>query len=287
MSEQSTSLARPIRAELQRQANNSGAIVKYALMRPENGVLIMVFSLLSAASALFAFPVAWFPWWAWAGIGALSLAVMVGASLTDSDANADLLLSLFQEQFDPRRLEEPEFRRAVEKALTYQREIEHLVSRQDDGPVRDSLEEAATQLGDWVRNVYRLAVRVDAYENDHLLDRQRESVPRQLEDLKERRRRERDDEIQQQIDQLVASKQSQREALTELDSRMKRAELQIQQSLTAMETIYNQAQLMSTQEADAGESERLQQEIHEQVEWLDGMVQTLNEVYSPESKGLG
>lgn len=287
MSEQKTSLARPIRAELQRRANNNSAIVKYALMRPENGLIIMIFSVLSVASGLFSFPVAWFPWWAWAGLGALSLAVMAGTSLTDRRANAELLLSLFQEQFDPRRLEDPEFRRAVQKALTYQREIEHLVSRQEAGPVRNSLEDAATQIGDWVRNVYRLAVRVDAYENDHLLDRQRESVPRELEDLKRRRERERSDEIRQQVEELVKSKQSQLAALNELDSRMKRAELQIQQSLTAMETIYNQAQLMATQESDAGESQRLQQEIHEQVEWLESMVQTLNEIYSPNSKGLG
>lgn len=287
MSEQSTSLARPIRAELQRQAKNKEAIVKYALMRPENGIIIMIFTVLSAVSALFAFPVAWFPWWGWAGIGVLSLALMVGASLTDDEANAELLLNLFQEQFDPRRLEESEFRRAVEKALAYQREIEHVVSRQGDSPVRDSLEEAATQLGDWVRNVYRLAVRVDAYENDQLLDRQRESIPGEIEDLKRRRQREEGDDLRRQIDELLKSKQAQQNALKELDSRMKRAELQIQQSLTAMETIYNQAQLMTSQASDAGESQRLQEEIREQVEWLDGMVQTLNEVYTKDTPGLG
>jgi hypothetical protein len=70
-----------------------------------------------------------------------------------------------------------------------------------------------------------------------------------------------------------------------LDARMRQAELQMEQSLTALATIYSQIQLVDAQAVASGRAERIQADIQEQVARLNDLVASINEVYDYQDSG--
>ena len=270
-----------IRSELQKKAQS--AILQYAFFRWESAVILAGTILLTA---LFSHPFSWWPVWGWPLLGLLGLAAIVHSSLTDAETNARILQELFQEQFDPRRIRDQDLRGDVETALEYQRHIEAQVRGQRAGVLRDRLEDTANQLSNWTGNIYRLALRLDTYRGDALLARDREKVPQEIEALAARRRREGDLSVQRELDEVLESKGKQWQTLRALDARMKQAELQLEQSLTALATVYSQVQLIDAQDVDSSRSERLQADIQEQVSRLNDLVSSISEVYDYRTQGL-
>ena len=104
-------------------------------------------------------------------------------------------------------------------------------------------------------------------------------MPREIEQLTAQRKIESNPTTQAQLDQVLASKRKQWRSLTDLDARMTQATLQLEQSLTALATIYSQIQLIDAQDVSSGRAERLQADISEQVAQLNDLVSSINEVY--------
>jgi hypothetical protein len=230
-----------------------------------------------------------FPWWppfGWPLLGLIGLAMIFYSSLIDADTNARVLLDLFQEQFDARRIKDKALRQQVETGLEYQRRIETQVRRQRSGLIHDRLEDTANQITNWLSNIYQLAVRLDAYRADDLLARERSALPKELERLAAQRKLEGDGRMQAQLDEVIAGKGKHWQTLRELDARMQQAALQLEQSLTALATIYSQVQLIDAQDVDSGRTERLQADIREQVDRLNDLVSSINEVYDYHRKGI-
>jgi hypothetical protein len=271
-----------IRSELQQKAQS--ALIQYALFRWESAVVV---ALTLVLSFLFPRPFYWWPRLGWPLLGAIALLVIVYSSLTDADSNARVLLTLFQQQFNPRAIASKDLRSQVESALEYQRRIETQVRQQPAGIIRDRLEATAGQLTDWLSNIYQLALRLDAYQRDDLLAREREALPKEIERLVAQRKQEGSATVQQQLDEVLAGKRNHWQALRDLDARMKQAQLQLDQSLTALATIYSQVQLIDAQSIGSGRAERLQADIREQVARLNDLVSSINDVYNYNTKGLG
>lgn len=262
------------RTEIQKRAQS--AILQYAVFRWESALIIAL------AILLFVFVPHPFPWWhplLWLALGLLGLAALVYSSLTDADANAKVVLRLFQEQYDPSRIKDKALRQDVDTALEYQRRIEMQVRQQQRPLFRQRMEETANQLTDWVANLYALALRLDSYRRDDLLAQQRSTLPQELQKLTEQRKRSTNADTQAQLDQVVAGKTRQWQTLRDLDERMTQASLQMQQSLTALATIYSQIQLVDAQQVESGRTERLQQDIQNEVNRLGDLVNSINEVY--------
>lgn len=262
-----------IRTEVQKEARNN--ILQYAIFRWESAVVIaltlVVYFLAPGPFGL--------PRELWLLLGLVGVALIVYSSLTDADTNARVILDIFQEKFNPGKIREKGLRKDVEEALEYQRRIEMQVREQKSGLIRDRLEDAANQLSDWVSTIYQLALRVDAYQADDLLAKERKELPQELETLQAKRGREQDPGVQRQLDQVLDSKAAQWKTLRELDARMRQAQLQMDQSLTALATVYGQVQLLNAESINSGRAERLRTDIQEQVKRLDDLVASLNEVY--------
>lgn len=263
-----------IRSELQKKAQS--AILQYAFFRWESAVVLAGTVLLTA---LLPRPFPWWPVWGWPLLGLLGLGAIVYSSLTDAKTNARVLRELFQAQFDPRRIRDQALREDMETALEYQRRIEAQVRSQRAGVLRDRLEDTASQISDWAGNMYRLALRLDTYRGDALLAQERERVPNEIEALAARRKLESDPTVQQELDEVLESKDRQWQTLRALEARMKQAELQLQQSMTALATVYSQVQLIDAQELGSSRSDRLRADIEEQVNRLNDLVSSINEVY--------
>lgn len=263
-----------IRTELQKRAE--GAILQYAIFRWESAAVIAVTIL------LFFFVRRPFPWWppfGWPLLGILALLLIIYSSLTDAETNTRVMLDLMQEQFDTRAVRDKELRQRVLNALEYQRRIEMQIRKERPGVMRDRLEDTAGQITNWIANIYQLALRLDAYAADDLLRRERDLLPRELKEAEHERATARDPGLQKQLDDLITGKRRHWQTLQALDSRMKQAELQMEQSLTALATIYSQVQLVDAQAVASGRTERLQADIQEQVARLNDLVASINEVY--------
>lgn len=263
-----------IRTELQQKAQ--GAILQYAVMRWESAVVV---ALTLVLFFLLRRPFPWWPPFGWPLLGLVGLLLLVYSSLNDAETNARVLLDLFQEQFDPRQLRDKELRNDVEQALEYQRRIETEVQKQRPGLIRDRIEDTANQITAWLSNIYQLALRIDTYRADDLLAREQTELPKELERLNAQRRFETNATVQQQLDEVIAGKGKHWQTLRELDARMKQAALQLEQSLTALATVYSQVQLIDAQSVGSGQAERLQADIREQVERINDLVASINEVY--------
>ncbi|MFN8466110.1 MAG: hypothetical protein U0X20_11185 [Caldilineaceae bacterium] len=262
------------RSDIQKRAQS--AVLQYAFFRWESALVI---ALTIVLFFLLPRPFPWWPRYGWLVLGLCGLAALVYSSLTDAETNAKVLLRLFQEQFDTKRIRDKELRADLETALEYQRRIEVQVRQQDRTLLRDRLNETANQITQWIANMYALALRLDSYRRDDLLAKQRGTLPQELKDLGEQRKRTTNPATQAQLDQVIDTKGKQWQALRALDDRMKQAELQLQESLAALATIYSQVQLVDAQSVESGRAERLQSDIRDQVNRLGDLVDSINEVY--------
>jgi len=270
-----------IRSELRKKARS--AILQYAFFRWESAVVLAGTILLTA---LLPHPFPWWPLWGWPLLGLLGLAALVYSSLNDADTNARVLQDILRMRFDIGRIRDQALRADLESALDYHSHIEAYVRRQQAGPLRTRLEDTANRLVDWISNMYQLALRLDAYRFDDLLAKGRAIVPDEIEELSARRQRESNPTVQREIDEVLASKRKQWQTLQDLSTRMKQAELQMEQSLTALATVYNQVQLIDAQDQESGRSERLSADIQEQIDRLNDLVDSINEVYDYHAPGL-
>ena len=271
-----------IRSDIQKRAQR--VVFQYALFRWESALVIALTLVL-----FFLLPHP-FPWWppvGWLVFGLAGLAAVIYSSLTDADTNAKVVLRLFQEQFDTGRIKDKELRKDLETAMEYQRRIEMQVRQQGRTLLRERMEDTANQITNWISNIYALALRLDVYRRDDLLAQQRATLPTELTQLTEQRKRTTNANTQAQLDQVIASKGQQWQTLRELDDRMTQAALQLEQSLTALATVYSQIQLVDAQSVESGRAERLQQDISDQVSRLGDLVTSINEVYDFKSPDLG
>jgi hypothetical protein len=249
--------------------------LQYAFFRWESAVVLAGAILLTW---LLPHPFPWWPVWGWPLLGLLGLAGIFFSSLTDAEANARVVLELFQQQFDPRKIRDEALRQEVDTALAYQQRIETQIRRHRAGVLRDRLEDTANQLSDWIANIYRLALRLDDYRRDELLAQERERVPREIEELAAERERERNPELREELERVLESKGKQWQALRALDAQMKQAELRLEESATALSTVYSQIQLIGARGVDSSRAERLEADIREEVDRLDDLISSINEI---------
>ena len=263
-----------IRKEMTKEARRT--IVQYALFRWENAVVLAGTIVLTAFMPQ---PFPWWPMWGWALLGLLGIGAIFYSSLTNVERNAQLLLEFSQEKFDLKVIQQSELREDVELALEYQRRIEAQVNQKGRGILWEKPGDTANQLYDWIGNVYRIAKRLDTYRRDGLLDSQRETVPEEIQSLEASFEQEENQAFKKQLKELLDSKVRQWETLQALDGRMKKAELQLKQTLAAMATVDNQVKLIDAQDVESGRSERLRADIREQVDRLNDLIGSINEVY--------
>ena len=265
------------------RSSAQGALIQYAIFRWETALIL---ALTIVLTFLLPRPFPWWPRFGWPVLGIVAVIALVYSSLTDSDANAKVLLRLYQEQFDTGLIRDKDLRTKVDTALEYQRRIEMQIRQQDPGMIRDRLEDTANQITDWVGNIYALALRIDAYRGDELLEQERRSLPKEIERLTAQRKLETNPDMQGRLDEVLSSKRRHLQSVTELDNRMREASLQLDNSLTALATVYSQVHLIDAQSVGSGRAERLQSDIREQVASLNDLVTSINDVYDYSTKGL-
>ncbi|MEM7129782.1 MAG: hypothetical protein AAF702_25845 [Chloroflexota bacterium] len=263
-----------IRTELQKKAQNE--LLQHAFFRWESALIVALTILLTFLGPS---PLGLSRALVWPILGLIGLGAIIYTSLNDAENNAKVLLDAFQHQFDISAIRDQNLRDDILNALEYQRRIEDQLQGMRKTLVRERMEDTAGRVSDWINNVYQLALRIDTYRQDDLIEREMRTLPREIDQLEATYKLEGNSELRMQQEQVIDSKRKHLQSISELDTRMRQAELQIEQSITSLATIYSQVQLVDAQSVNSSRAERLQSDIQDQVDRLNDLVDSINEVY--------
>jgi hypothetical protein len=273
--------------ELEKKAGR--AILVRSVYRWESAVIIaltMTLALLSLAGVIPAlFGV--FQWWFWLILGALGEIGLVWSSVKDPEFRAKAVGEMFREKFNARQIKNRALRQRVEKALEYRDRIDEAIAESREGVLRAHMEDVSRGITQWMENVFRLAKRLDTYMRDNIIQQDLQALPAAIPNLKKRLALEDSDGVKRQISQTIAQKQIQLDNLRKLQNVMERAQFQLESTITAMGTVYSQVMILGSRDVGSGRAQRLQQDIDDQVQALQDVVTTMDEVYQVGSDPLG
>ncbi|MGD8904357.1 MAG: hypothetical protein PVI67_12395 [Anaerolineae bacterium] len=273
--------------ELEKRAGK--AILTRSIYRWESAVIIALTASLALLSLVGVIPALFgvFQWWFWLILGALGEAGFVWSSIKDPEFRAKAVGEMFREKFDTKAIENKALQQRVEKALEYRDRIDELIAKSRAGVMRDHMTDVSQGITNWMESVFRLARRLDAYMADDTLRQDLQAVEPGIEALKKRLALEDDDSVKRQISQTIAQKQIQRDNLYKLRNVMEQGQFQLESTITAMGTVYSQMMLLGSRDITSGRAERLQQDVDDQVQALQDVVQTMDEVYQSGLDPLG
>ena len=263
-----------VRSEVTKQVRK--ATIQYAFLRWENAVVI-------GGTILLVYfipqPFRGWPVWGWPGLGALAVVALVASTLTDNQSKAKVQMALYADRFNPAKLKGTNLQQEVTNALTVLGQIETYIAKQPAGRLADYLSTAADDVANWVGTLYELALHLDSYQQDPLLAQERKAVSQELNTLKARRKYESTPDIQNMLDEVIESKQTQWYSLNALDKRMQQAERQLDESNTELTTAGSQLRLISLQDVQTGRAATYKQDILAQVNKLADLVSNLHQIY--------
>jgi predicted RNase H-like nuclease (RuvC/YqgF family) len=167
----------------------------------------------------------------------------------------------------------------MKSAMEYRNNMLQLVKRHK-GAMRMSLHQTVDDIDDWIAQMYDLALHIDSFESNDLVERDRKKVPQDIEATRRRIELETDERVRQDLENKLRQLEQQ---LTNLDATVncvKRAEFQLESTLSSVGTIYAQMSLLGTKEVDSARAQRLRLEIQDEVSGLQDTIDAMDEVQS-------
>ncbi|MCA9837176.1 MAG: hypothetical protein KC422_09675 [Trueperaceae bacterium] len=251
-----------------RNSRTNEAVETYALFRPESALTIALTLVLTSLSMMGA---GWIPgkWWMWLLGGIVAETLLIINTVRDRSTVESIEEDLFLDQLQPERLRNPALKAKVNRALEYHLLILKEIDERDLklGPELFAIIE---RMDNWILMIYKLAQNLDNYQNDPILKRDLARVPEDLKNLRQKLRYE-DGKVRLELEKTIASKEKQLQSLENVQDSLERAELQIDNTLSAMGTVYSQIMHLSTQSGSSEEAGQLQNDIFEQIEVLETM----------------
>ncbi|WP_420641422.1 hypothetical protein [Candidatus Leptofilum sp.] len=262
------------------------AIWQESIMRWESAVVLALTAMLTTFSAAGVPIVEFVPFWGWLLGGALAEAGLVYSSVRDPEFGRLVVSKMLKNEFKPERLRDKKLQRQINEALDYRSRIEKGIRERSDSVLKDELTQTASQIDDWLENIYDLARRIDRYQQEReILHRDRVRAESRMKQLQADFDRAKNPAIKDQIQATLNSIERQLQTLQTLEATIQRARLQLENSLTHLGTIYSQTMLVDAKDIDRGSARRLRHEIAEEVTELNDLLLSMDEVYTAESAG--
>lgn len=252
------------------------AILGNAFFSIESAVIIAVSIL------LFGFGYAPFEvWqsWYWLIFGLVAEALYLGVTVSDPKVAQRAVSQMLTDRFDPEDIRNPIARDRLKRALEYRRLINETAMRHSSS-MRQHIEATSSEINDWIEQIYMLARRMDAFEENAIIGRDRRMVPLDLQSLRRRLEKEEDPGVRGELEEAIQTKETQLANLRSLENNVKRADIQLDHTLSALGTVYTQVQLIDTKDMDSAHARRLQDEIREEVLSLQDTISAIDEVQS-------
>lgn len=215
--------------------------------------------------------------WFWLVGGGLTAAAFIAATITDEAAMQEAIARQFEQQFDLNQVKNPVSRKRIEDAMEYRRNMSQLAGRAA-GSLRLSLLQTVDDVNDWIAHMYDLALHIDAFEANQLVERDRRSVPQQLDNARLRMENERSPEVRRELERQVRQLEEQLKNLQATVDNVRRAEIQLETTLASLATIYAQMARLGAKEVDSGRAQRLRLEIQDEISGLQDTMEAMDEV---------
>jgi hypothetical protein len=262
------------------------AVWQESFVRWESAVVLALTAILTTFSAVGVPLVEFVPFWGWLLGGALAEAGLVYSSVLDPEFGRRVVAKMLKNEFKPERLNDKKLQRQINEALDYRSRIEKGIRERSDSVLKDELTQTASQIDDWLENIYDLAQRIDRYQQEReILHRDKVRAESRMTQLQADFDRAQNPAIKEQIQMTLNSLQRQLQTLQTLEATIQRARLQLENSLTHLGTIYSQTMLVDAKDIDRGSARRLRHEIAEEVTELNDLLVSMDEVYTAESLG--
>jgi len=266
--------------ELQEQAKK--AILQESVLRWESAVVISMTLVLAVMSVVLDNIIPGSPAM-WLLGGLLAESILVFSSLKDPEFGQQVVADLLAREFRPDRLKDKKLQAQIKLALDYRSRIDASIREQDDSMLKDELTNTASQIDEWLENIYGLATWIDRHQQENkIMSRDRRRAAKRIAELNEQLALETDTAIKKQLERNLTAKQQQIAMIDKRDNNLERARLQLENSLTHLGTIYSQTMLVDVKDIDNGRSRRLRQSITEEVVELNDILLSMDEVYAEE-----
>lgn len=253
-----------------------GAVVRNAVLSWQSAVTLGITAGLYLLAGDTAVIPGWQPWF-WLVGGALAETAWVLSSLADPEATREAVAREFERKYDLNRIQNRVSRQRMKSAMEYRNNMLQLV-KQHKGAMRMSLNQTVEDIDDWIAHMYDLALHIDGFEGNELVERDRKRVPSEIEATKRRIEIESDGRVRADLENKLRQLEQQ---LTNLDATVnsvKRAEIQLESTLSSLGTIYAQMSLLGTKEVDSARAQRLRLEIQDEVSGLQDTLDAMDEV---------
>ncbi|MCZ7547503.1 MAG: hypothetical protein M5R40_30080 [Anaerolineae bacterium] len=253
-----------------------GKVASNAFWSWESAVIIAVTLILTALNFQ---PFPEWQQWFWLVGGALAELALIGVALTDPEKRSQAVEQLFREKINPGEIKNARSRERLDKALEYRALMEQLIMAQE-GAMRLNLRQAADEMDQGVQLMYTLGRRLDAFMDNQILKRDLQTVPRTIDAMQARLRSETDPRVREEIARTLDTRRSQLANLQQVENTMKRADIQIDNMLAAIGTLYAQMQLIDVKDLDSSRAKRLRQDVSNQVLEMQDTIEAIDEVYN-------
>lgn len=254
-----------------------GAILRNAVLSWQTGLTLLVTLILFFGVPIESIP-GWQQWF-WLALGGVAEAAFIVSNLSDPNAATQAVAKAFEGKYDLSQIHSPVSRQRLQSALEYRRNMMTLAGRHQ-GAMRVNLQQTIADINDWIGQMYDLAQHIDAFDNNDLVERDRKMVPEQIKKTQIRIDNERDAAVRRDLEEQLKTLTQQRDNLDATVNSVKRAEIQLESTLSSLGTIYAQMSLLGTKEVDSSRAQRLRLEIKDEVSSLQDTISALDEVQS-------
>lgn len=213
----------------------------------------------------------------WVVFGLAGIVSLIFASLTDANVINNAFNTMTNAEFEVDSIQNPRSRQRLQQALEYVSSIRQTAQKASGG-ARVRLESTADELSRWASHIHTLARRIDLYEEDSLLRRDLARVPYELKTIQQRLNTETDERIVADLQASQKMYETHLAHLQQLETAIKRATIQLDNTLASVGTVYAQVQLLDARQVDGGRSERLRQDIHNEIDLLKDTIESIDDV---------
>jgi len=270
-----------IKEESRRQVLST--LVLNALLRWETAVTILVTMILFLfVRDMNVAGIAWRPEF-WLILGALAEGALVVSTITDPDEAQEALARDFESRYQIDHIQSPVSRERLKSAMEYRRNMMKLVKRHQ-GAMRIHLRQTVEDINEWIGHMYTLAEHIDASEGNEIVDRDLREVPQKIIKVRQRIDLEKDERVKQDLTAQLKQLEQQRLNLEATVNSSKRAEIQLESTLSSLGTIYAQMSLLGTKEVDSGRAQRLGSEIKDEISNLQDTIEAMDEVQTSQRR---
>jgi hypothetical protein len=258
-----------------------GTLMLNALLRWETFVTLLISMILFIGVGDFQLLSLTLPAWFWLILGGAAEGALIWSTLTDPEETNQAIAREFENKYELAHIRNTVSRERLKKALEYRRNM-MVLQKQRKGAGRAQFDDTITDVNDWIASMYDLAEHIDSFEGNALFEADFKMVPQQIEKVKVRIERERDERVRSDLEGQLKLLEQQRLNLEATKNSIKRAEIALESTLSSLGTLYAQMSLLGTKTGgtDSSRFQRLRLEIKDEINSIQDTIEAMDEVHS-------